>query len=85
MGYSSMIIILSVTIAGVIVRATPGPYEMDIQTNYLNTLVNAAKQRPTVNGELNFSPDGKVFSNVVRSIAGKKGTCIYICTFLLHS
>lgn len=76
MEFNSVIIILSVTIAGVVVRAIPGPYQMDIQANYLSTLLDAAKERPTVNGELNFSPDKKEFSNIVRSVAGQRGNNI---------
>ena len=56
---------------GILARSTP--YEVDIQADYLNSLLNKAKLRPTVKGELNFSPNQNAFSNVVRSVAGKRG------------
>ena len=56
----------------------PTPYEVDIQVDYLNSLMNAAKLRPLIDGELNFSPNEDEFSNVVKSIAGKRGNIFLI-------
>lgn len=47
--------------------------EVDLQTDYLKKQMGIAKSHPKVNGEINFSPDEKVFSNIVRSITGTKG------------
>lgn len=74
MGCTVTMIIFSVALlTGTIVGATPGPYEIDIQTDFLNTLLSGAKLHSAVNGELNFSPIDKLFSNVVRTITGEKG------------
>lgn len=47
-------------------------YEVDIQVDYLKFLLSLAELRPTINGELNFSPNEHEFSNIVRSVAGKR-------------
>lgn len=57
--------------SGVLTRAATD--NMDMQTDYLRQLLNAAKLRPTVNGELNFSPHEGEFANIVRSIGGSMG------------
>ena len=71
MQLKALTVILSTLFSGVLTRATTD--KMDVQTNYLRQVLNAAKLRPTVNGELNFSPHKGEFANIVRSIAGKMG------------
>ena len=55
------------------VLAKHNSHDVSLQTDYLKIQMEIAKLRPKVNGEINFSPDEKVFSNIVRSIAGKLG------------
>lgn len=47
--------------------------EVDTRTDYLHHVMDAARLRPQINGELNFSPHEREFSNIVRSIIGKRG------------
>ena len=70
---SLLVLIALVTFGYVVARHTF--HGVDLQTDYLNKLLEFAKMHSKVKGELNFSPDGKVFSNIVRSVAGKRGQC----------
>ena len=64
----------------------PTPYEIDIQADYLNSLLNAAKLRPMMDGEVNFSPNKDKFSNVVQSVAGKRGmTMVSLIPYVPYS
>ena len=53
--------------------AATAPYNLDVQADYLKLLLRSAKLRPMVNDELNLSPNQDEFSNIVRSVAGKRG------------
>ena len=55
------------------ILARPAPNELDIRVQYLYRLLDSAKARPKVNGELNFLAEKEKFSNIVQSIAGRRG------------
>lgn len=59
-----------------IALVTATPYGVDVQVKYLSSIMNKAKLHPMVNGEINFSPNGREFSNVVKSISGIKGNIL---------
>ena len=69
MKFKVLAVIFSALLSGVLAKAATD--KMNMQTDYLRQLLNAAKLRPTVNGDLNFSPHEGEFANIVRSIAGK--------------
>ena len=65
------ILLLITVVCSVQARTTPNP--LDLQAQFLRHLFQAAKARPRVNDEINFSADGYEVANVVSSIAGKEG------------
>ena len=73
MKITALTVFLSTLFSGTLTGAATD--KMDVQTDYLHHLMTAAKLRPTVHGELNFSPHEGEFANIARSVAGKMGWC----------